>query len=563
MHANPTMSPDMPASSDVPVISTAPDRPSHAPSARIEGNLAVVEFDRFDLDAYRLFLEAKKLPESQVTFDWQTDTYRLTTPARFAARLGASVPQSLGARLPLADYLFDYQRWIIGDLALPAKRMAVWADTGLGKSAILLEFARQVEAITAAKVLIFQPLSIHEQTRAMAAEWYGDTLPIRTLQTRDELVAWCQESGPGVGLCNYEKLIPGVLSELRHLGGLICDESSVLKTGGGVIKWNLIKSARGIEYKLSLTATPAPNDTMEYASQASFLEKLRTEGEILWTYFTRDSKTQEWTVKPHARQAFYEFMASWSVYMRDPSRFGFADILSTLPPPVIREHELPVTDQQRELMAGIVGPKAGFFNEDRLTLSERSKLAQVARGFMYDSTSGKRQVVRYASAKPGKVAELVAEHIVAGPQVLVWTVFDEEGEIISEHLPAEIDRAILSGKQTDEQRAALVRRFKAGELPVLISKASLLGYGLNFQNCRAMVFSGIDDSFERMYQSIRRAYRFGQTETVYVDIPVIPELEGTMLTNVRGKQARFESDVAIQEEYYRRVLLGESVGGAS
>ena len=529
----------------------------------IEGSLAVIHFDRFNLDAYRLFLEAKKLPESQVTFDWRTDTYRLTTPARFASRLGAPTVQSQGSALPLADHLFDYQRWIVGDLALPARRFAVWADTGLGKSAVLLEFARQAQAITGAKVLIFQPMSIHEQTREMATEWYGDALSITTLSSREALVAWCTAPGEGIGLCNYEKLIPGVISELRHLGGLICDESSVLKTGGGVIKWNLIKSARGIEYKLSLTATPAPNDTMEYASQASFLEKLRTEGEILWTYFTRDSKTNEWRVKPHARQAFYEFMASWSVYMRDPARFGFTDILATLPPPVIREYDLEVSDQQREIALGLIGPKAGMFNLDRLTLSERSKLAQLARGFMYDSSSGKRRVVRYPSSKSVRVAELTAEHVSAGRQVIVWTVFDEEGEIISEHLPVEIDRAILSGKQTDDQRAELIRRFKAGDLPVLISKASLIGYGLNFQNCRAMVFSGIDDSFERMYQSIRRAYRFGQTETVYVEIPVIPELEGTMFENVRGKQTRFEADVAIQEDYYRRVLLGETVEGAA
>jgi hypothetical protein len=348
-----------------------------------------------------------------------------------------------------------------------------------------------------------------------------------------------------------------VLPAFRHLAGLACDESSILKGGGGIIKWNLIKSARGIEYKLSLTATPAPNDTMEYASQASFLEKLRTEGEILWTYFVRDNKTNEWRVKPHARSAFYQFMASWSVYLRDPAHFGFADILGTLPPPVVREYELPLSDIQRQMMYGLIGHKGGLFSDDRLTLAERSRLAQLARGFLYDSTGGKRRAVRYPSAKPGKVAELVAEHARAGRQVLVWTVFDEEGEIIRELLPAEITSAVLSGKQSDAERAELVRAFKAGEIAVLISKAQLIGYGLNFQNCRAMVFSGIDDSFERLYQSVRRAYRFGQTETVYVEIPVIPELEGTVFGNVKSKQARFEADVAIQEAHYRTALMGD------
>lgn len=528
---------------------------STAPAITVEDNLAVVRFDRFDLAAYETFLACKKLPESQVSYDWRTDSYRLTTPARFADRLGADATAAPIERQPLAAHLFDYQAWIT-QMALDAKRWAIWADTGLGKTPMLLEWDRQVMAITGGRVLTMQPLQIIAQTVDMARQFYGDGLELKVLDSREALAAWCTSPGPGLGICNYEKLIPGVMPEFRHLAGLACDESSILKGGGGVIKWNLIKSARGIEYKLSLTATPAPNDTMEYASQASFLEKLRTEGEILWTYFVRDNKTNEWRVKPHARQAFYAFMSSWSVYLRDPAHFGFRDILGTLPPPVVREYELPLSDIQREMMHGLIGHKGGLFSDDRLTLTERSKLAQLARGFLYDSTGGKRRAVRYTSAKPQKVADLVTTHTDAGRQVLVWTVFDEEGEIVRELLPAGTASAVLSGKQTDDERAEMVRAFKAGEIDVLISKAQLIGYGLNFQNCRAMVFSGIDDSFERLYQSIRRAYRFGQTETVYVEIPVIPELEGTVFGNVKSKQARFEADVAIQEGHYRAALMG-------
>jgi hypothetical protein len=535
---------------------TAPAvRSEREPEVRIDGPLATVTFDQFSLTAYRKFLACKKLPESQVSYDPWADAYTLTTPARFADRLGAVAVMSPRERLPLADHLFDYQRWMV-DMALDAKRMAVWADTGLGKSHVIIEWCRQVVSLTGGRVLILQPLSIHEQMREIAAEFYGDTLAIERLETREALVAWCQHPGPGIGLVNYEKLIPGQIPEFRYLAGLAADEASLLRTGGGVIKWNLIHSAKGIEYKLSLTATPAPNEAMEYASQASFLEKLRTEGEILWTYFTRDPKTDSWRVKPHARRAFYEFMASWSVYMRDPSHFGFRDILSTLPPPVIREHELAITDVQRETMYGLIGKKGGLFADDRLTLSERSKLSQLAKGFLYQTVSGKRLAVRYESAKPGWVADRVAEHVAAGRQVMVWTVFDEEGEIIASYMPAEIGHAILSGKQSDSDRAEIIARFKRGGVPVLISKAVLLGYGLNLQNCRAMVFSGFDDSFERLYQSIRRAYRFGQTETVHVDIPVIPELEGTVFANVMRKQAAFNEDTAIQEEHYRRVLMG-------
>jgi hypothetical protein len=528
-----------------------------APTIAVEGSLAVVRFDRFDLAAYQTFLACKRLPESQVSYDWRTDSYRLTTPARFADRLGGVLPATIGPSLPLADYLRDYQRWIVGDLILPAKRFAAWIDTGLGKTPLLLETARQVVAITSGRYLILQPRGIHQQTVDMARAFYGDELVIERLETREALVAWCRRPGPGIGLCNYAKLVPGEIEEFRHLAGLGADESSMLKTGGGVIKWNLIHSAKGIEYKLSATATPAPNDAMEYASQASFLEMMRSEGEILWTYFERD-KHDNWTVKPHARAAFYEFMASWSVYMRNPARFGFADVLADLPAPEIHEYELPLSDVQREAMYGLIGKKGGLFNDDRLTLGERSKLAQLARGFLYQKGGSKRLAARYESAKPPMVAELAAADVADGRQVIVWTVFDEEGEIVGEHLPKGIRYAILSGRQPETERDELITRFKAGDVDVLASKPQLIGYGLNLQNCGSMVFSGFDDSFEREYQAVRRAVRPGQTRSVRVHYPVIPELEGTVFANIRAKQARFDAETAIQEEHYRRVLMGDA-----
>lgn len=529
--------------------------PPARPVVTIDGNLATVRFDRFDLPAYERFLDCKRLPESQVAYDWETDSYALTTPARFADRIGGMLPTTVRPPLPLADYLRDYQRWIVGDLILPARRFAAWIDTGLGKTPLLLETARQVVAITGGRYLILQPRGIHQQTIEMARAFYGDELVIERLETREELIAWCTRPGAGIGLCNYAKLIPGEIPEFRHLAGLGADESSLLRTGGGVIKWNLIHSAKGVEYKLSATATPAPNEAMEYASQASFLEMMRTEGEILWTYFERD-KHDNWVVKPHARAAFYEFMASWSVYMRNPARFGFADVLADLPAPEIHEYELPLSDVQRETMYGLVGQKGGLFNDDRLTLSERSRLAQLARGFLYQTVGGKRLAVRYPSAKPPMVADLAAADVADGRQVIVWTVFDEEGEIAASHLPSRIRHATLSGKQSDAERDALIDRFKAGEIDVLLSKPQLIGYGLNLQNCGSMVFSGFDDSFEKEYQAVRRAVRPGQTRRVRVHYPVIPELEGTVFANIRAKQERFDAETAIQEEHYRRVLMG-------
>jgi hypothetical protein len=351
------------------------------------------------------------------------------------------------------------------------------------------------------------------------------------------------------------------LPELRHLVGLVADESSILKTGGGKIKWNLIKSARGIPFKLSCTATPAPNEAMEYASQAAFLEKLRTEGEILWTYFTKTDSG--YVIKPHARKAFYAFMASWSLYMRDPARFGFADILSTLPPAEHHEYRLPITDEQRALRDEIIVRKGGgLFDDDRLGVKERMQMAQAARGFLYVGSKKARYI---DSVKPGKVAELVLDDIGTGRQVLVWTVFDEEGAIIERQLGQgrRFDVGVLHGSQSENQRADLLERFRDGDLDVLISKPQLIGYGLNLQHCRSMVFSGIDDSFERRYQAERRAVRFGQTETVRVHEPYIPELEGMMFGNVARKEQRFLDDVAAQEHWYRDALAERLPSGVA
>jgi hypothetical protein len=517
----------------------------------IEGNLATVEFRApFDLERYELFLRTKKLPESQITFDWQTDSYRLTTPARFAPLLGVGTHHHHGQGLPHAEHLFDYQAWAV-KLALEAERFALWLDTGLGKTPVMLEWCRQVLQRMSGKVLIIAPIGLFRQHIAEAARFYGDALPIERLDTREALARWCTAAGEGLAITNYEKFIPDVLPELRHLSGLAADESSILKTGGGKIKWNLIKSARGIPYKLSCTATPAPNEAMEYASQAAFLEKLRTEGEILWTYFTKTDTG--YVIKPHARAAFYAFMASWSLYMRDPARFGFADILSTLPPPEAHEYRLPITDEQRALRDDIIVRKGGgLFDDDRLGVKERMQMAQAARGFLYQDTKKPRQV---ASVKPDKVAELVRDDVDDGRQVLVWTVFDEEGAIIARKLAgAPFDVATLHGAQTENQRADVLERFRTGALRVLISKPQLIGYGLNLQHCRSMVFSGIDDSFERRYQAERRAVRFGQTETVRVHEPYIPELEGMMFGNVARKEQRFLDDVAQQERWYREAL---------
>ena len=516
-----------------------------------DGQQMAVRFDQFGLDAYETFLRAKAIPESDIAYDWETDTYTLAAPARFAMMLGVAGMGEQRERLPLSPHLFDFQRFCVGR-ALDAKRFALWADTGLGKSHMILEWVRQVQHLSQGKVLIIEPLAVISQLLEIAGEWFGMSA-IQRLSTRDAVIAWCEAPGAGVGITNSEKWIEGVMPEMRRLSGVAFDESSRLKGGGGVIKWNLIKSCRGIEYKLSATATPAPNEAMEYASQASWLEKLRSEGDIIFTYFSKNQDTGEWSIKPHAKEAFYKFMASWSVYMRDPAHFGFEDILASLPKPEIREYQVAITDQQRELaMTYRVVAGKGFF-DDRIGVTERSKLSQRAKGFLYGGVG--RRVARIESNKPAFCADLVRRDLADGfDRVLVWTVFDAESDIIAGELGDAYRVGVLDGSMSDRAREETLNAFKAGEVHVLVSKPSLIGFGLNLQYCRSMVFSGFDDSFERMYQAVRRCLRFGQTGIVRVHVPYVPELEGMIFTNVREKEENFMRDVAIQEAEYRSVL---------
>jgi len=519
----------------------------------------------WDETQYERFIQSKSLPECNLQYDWRSDSYTLTAPARFAHVFGLDNPGPVRGFLPIARHLFDYQQFITLT-ALRSKRYAVWADTGLGKTAILLEFARQVRHKTGGKVLIISPLNIIQQTLDEAGRFYSGELILNRIHSRSALKQWAVDGESDIGIVNPEKFIPRkktgdeeTVSECHYLAGVVLDEASILKSGGGTIKWALIKSMKGVEYKLTCTATPAPNDTMEYASQGSFLEKLRSEGEIMWTFFCRN-KEGEWKIKDHAQGAFYRFMAGWSVYLRRPAAYGFDDNLSGIPAPIINESPVPITAEQRgqiQAQADANGQLDLFAaaGGQKIDMTRRAKYSQIAKGFVYEGKN--RRVRRIESNKPSAIRGLVAAHLKAKRQILIWTVFDEEAEIIRETISDLATCKTLSGKTKIADRSGIIEDFRNGRFPVLISKASILGFGLNFQNVEAMIFSGFSDSFEQFYQAIRRAYRYGQTKPVRIDIPYIDELEGVIWRNIQRKQDQFAYDTAIQEQNYKAVMATE------
>lgn len=521
-----------------------------------------IKFNAFGPEEYDLFLRAKRLPESNLDYDYETDTYTIETPSRYANLLGVELDgrQQLEP-LPFPDFLFEHQSEIV-KLALAAKTYAVWSDCGSGKTLIELEFARQVVHLTGGRFLIFTLNEIVNQTIDEANKFYGGDLKVLRLHTRQEMRDWCKR-GDGVhqiAITNYEKMNPDangqVVPELRHLAGVALDESSRLKTGGGKQKWALIHSCKGIPYKLSCTATPAPNDVVEFASQASFLERMRSENEIIWTFFQRDKETKEWTVKKHAQTAFFEWMCAWSIYLRDPRKFGWASKYEPAPEPVIIKQVIEPTAEQMQMAQIYNTNNAGqisLFATQAQGIVGRSKLSQIAKGFVYEKVKGKQTVKRIDSKKPGEVADaIIYEQKMLGHQVLVWTVFDEESEIIADELRKRHFPGFnsLHGSLKDSMRAEILNNFRLGHMPVLISKAKLLGYGMNFQMCGSMIFSGWNDSFEEFYQALRRAVRYGNPKAVRVHLPYIHELELAQLENVLRKESQFIEMIERQEAAY-------------
>jgi hypothetical protein len=416
----------------------------------IEGAQAVARFSQFDLADYATFLKLKRTvpaPEMDLKYDWRSDSYTVKMPSRYAAALGCDASAvSSHAALPLAAFLFDYQRWFM-KLALERKRYALFWDCGLGKTPMALEFCRQAMTLTGKRAMVCTFNLIIGEFLEQAERFYGDgllesrvtpttslrgsehswtdgdtrqmlphssgpanaeavakneginrqgaerrgiqanNLPIEVLETRKDIKLWCVGAGSGLAIMNTEKFMDkkeGLIPELRQLGCFALDESSILKTGGGTAKWNIIKSTKGIEYKLSGSATPAPNEAMEYASQASFLETITNDGEIIWTYFTKD-KAGNWYIKPHAMEAFYRFLAGWSNYMRTPAAYGFKDNIRPVPEPEFIVHQVQATpEQMQEAQRYRFEIGAGLIGDQRLGVKERMKLSQIAKGFVYE-----------------------------------------------------------------------------------------------------------------------------------------------------------------------------------
>jgi hypothetical protein len=379
--------------------------------------------------------------------------------------------------------LHEWQRRIVA-WAVHTGRAAIWADTGLGKTFMQVEWAR----LSAERALIVAPLAVCQQTVREAAK-----LGVTARYVRSEQEA----AGPGLWITNYE-MTPHF--DPTGFGAVVLDESSILKDVTSKTRDRMIAEFAGVPHRLACTATPAPNDVAELANHAEFLGAA-SRREMLSTYFVHDQVG--WRVKGHARAPMYRWMSSWALAIRRPSDLGYPDDGYDLPGLDIRPHLLPVD----------VVPEGQLFATDLGGVGGRAKVRKAT-----------------MDARCARAAELV--HAEPDQPWLLWCGLNDEAALLEKLIPGAVN---VKGAMSPEDKAAKLLAFADGKIQYLITKPGIAAYGLNWQHCARMIFVGLNDSYEQYYQAIRRCFRYGQTRPVHAHI-VLSQLEGQIATNVARKE---------------------------
>jgi superfamily II DNA or RNA helicase len=482
--------------------------------------------DLANADDYRTFLQIKSLP--QYRFVGRT----AIVPDEYADRIGRSAPAfDSGRYVPILG-LFDYQRDIAA-LAIRKRKFAIFADCGLGKTLMLLEFARHAAAMLPPDkaVLIVSPLMVVEQTMAEAAAWYGHTLEIEQVKASG-LSAWL--SNPNrtrIGITNYDGLRDD--TPQGRLGGLILDESSMLKSHYGKWGQDCLRLGKGLEWKLACTGTPAPNDRIEYANHAVFLDAFPTVNAFLARYFVNKGQTQErWMLKPHALEPFYRSLSHWCIFLTNPATYGWHDNTEGIPPIHVHIDDVDMSLAQHQAVRDETGM---LFSSDPGGIGNRSKLARIAK-------TGD-------SLKPAFIRALLDSW--PDESTIVWCRFNDEQDRLAAELPG---AESISGSTPHHERVRIIEDFKAGRCRVIVTKPKILGFGLNLQRCTRQIFSSLHDSYEEFYQAVKRSNRVGSTRPLNVHVPVT-DVERPMVENVLRKAARVQHDTEEQERIFKNASL--------
>jgi len=394
----------------------------------------------------------------------------------------------------MPDFLFDFQSSIV-EWAILKGRAAILADCGLGKTAMGLTWASNVARKTGKPVLYLTPLAVGAQT-VREAEKFG----IEARHVRDG------SSTGHIIVTNYEKLH---MFNPADFGGVVCDESSILKSFNGTRKTEITAFMRKTPYRLLQTATAAPNDFIELGTSSEALGYLGYM-DMLNKFFKNDLNNSaqgrmggqviKWRLKGHAEIPFWRWVCSWARSVRKPSDIGFDDSAFILPPLTEIEHIVEAN-----------------------TLGDGMLFAMPAHGLQERRDEMRRTITERCE----KASSLVNG---TGQPALVWCNLNDEGDMLEKLIP---DAVQVSGSDSDDRKEAKLESFARGESRVLITKPKIGAWGLNFQHCNHVTYFP-SDSFEQYYQSVRRCWRFGQQRPVNVDL-ITTEGGDSILKNMKRK----------------------------
>lgn len=394
------------------------------------------------------------------------------------------------------DGTFDFQKDII-KWALRRGRAAIFAGTGLGKTLMEMTWAQNVVEYTNKPVLLIAPIAVSSQITLREAPKFN----FNVTHVHNQDLVTC----PGIYTTNYEKMDH---FDMSSFGGVVLDESSILKSKNGHYRSKLIKECQPVPFRLAATATPAPNDFMELGNHAEFLG-IMSYTDMLSTFFVHDGgSTQNWRLRGHAENAFWKWMCSWSIMIRNPQDLGYEN----------KGYDLPKLDQIQHVIGAEYVPNIDtgmLFPLQAETMQERLKARRC---------TIKERVARAADITPSSDA------------FVWWCNLNDESALLTKSIPGSVE---ISGADSERSKEEKLIEFSMGNIEKLVTKSKLCGFGMNWQHCNQTGFVGLNDSFEQVYQAVRRFWRFGQKRQVSAHF-IASELEGAVIANLKRKEIQAE-----------------------
>ncbi|WP_404812047.1 DNA methyltransferase [Capnocytophaga canimorsus] len=406
----------------------------------------------------------------------------------------------------LNSNLFDFQRYIVKK-ALKMGRYAIFADCGLGKTLMQLEFADKVSNHTQKPVLILCPLAVAGQT-IKEGEKFG--IEVQKLNT--------EVPQKGIWIINYEQLEK---IDVSGFSGVVLDESSILKNFTGKYKNLIIDKFKNTPYKLCCTATPSPNDLNEIGNHSEFLNVLDAQ-DMRAKWFVRDEGMNNYRLKGHAKQDFYGWISSWAVMLTKPSDIGFE----------AKGYDLPKLNYiEREIQTELKN-NGKLFNDSSVNATDFNKELKVT-----------------LIPRISEVAQIVNN---SNERFIIWVNQNEEEKEVLKLIP---DAVAVNGSEKPEAKEKKLLGFANNQFRVLVTKKKIAQFGMNFQNCNNQIFASLDFSFEGLYQAIRRSYRFGQKKEVNIYLITTDTMENVK-TAIENKERQFRE---MQNEM-NKFINGSSFG---